>query len=90
MKHQIDDLRDPNFRAEASLLKSGWVNYGHAGTIRVDVFERARHDTVCVYGIKTGRRGMDIPRLDEIVGRVRAVYPETRRTLITAVRPYAR
>lgn len=87
LKHQIDDLDDPNFRAEVSLLKSGEEHYGHEGTIRIDVFERVRHDTVCVYDIKTGARSMSLPRFDEIATRVNGAYGGIQRIVITEVRP---
>lgn len=88
LKHRIDGLGDPNFRAEVSLLKSAWGNYGQDGTIRIDVFELAHHDTVCVYDIKTGSSGMSLPRFDEIASRVNSIYRGAiRRILITEVRP---
>ena len=36
-------------------------------TIRIDVLEyNEKNDTVCVYDIKTGRRGLSLPRMIEI------------------------
>jgi hypothetical protein len=88
VKHQIDALRNPDFRAEVSLLKSIEARYGHEGTVRIDVFERTKDNTVCVYDIKTGSRGMSMPRWDDIAGRANDVFERPRRIILTEIRPY--
>ena len=78
---------DPHFRAEVSLLKSKEEAYGQAGTIRVDVLERVDDRTVCVYDIKTGRRGLSIGRMNEIATNVNMRYPGTGRIVVIEARP---
>lgn len=86
MKHQIDALGDPNFLAEKSFLKSEEARYGDRGSIRIDVFERVRDDTVCVYDLKTGTRGLNGARLAEISDHVLAKFPSVSRLIVTEVR----
>ncbi len=79
--------RDPNFRAELSLSKSEGESYGTKDTIRVDVLENVRNGTVCVYDIKTGNRGLDIARMNEIAFNVNRYYPGTQRVIVIETRP---
>ena len=89
LKHQIDNLRNPNFRAEVSLLKglADDATYGAKGSIRIDVFENVGNGTVCVYDIKTGRSGLSPARMAEIATTVLAAYPGTRRIIVSEIRP---
>lgn len=88
LKQQIEALRDPNLRAEISLLKSQDMDrYGERGSIRVDVFKRVGNGTVCVYDIKTGKEGLSLSRFKEIAIRVLRIYPETTRIVISEIRP---
>jgi hypothetical protein len=88
--------RDPDFRAEVSLLKTQAasleaenqeVRYGSAASIRVDILENTRHNTVCVYDIKTGRSGMSAARFSEIAHTVYRRFPQTQRIIVIEVRP---
>lgn len=87
----INGLGDSNYRAEVSLIKTKLetdADYGERGSIRVDVFEnRPATSTVCVYDPKTGNRGLDFPRMNEIAQTVQRVYPTTQRIIITEIRP---
>jgi len=47
----------------------------------------ADQGTVCVYDIKTGRRGLSCPRMDEIAFNVHRLYPGTQRIIVIEVRP---
>jgi hypothetical protein len=78
--------RDPNFRAEASLLKSEVAGYGILGSRRVDVLENPGKGTVCVYDIKTGVRGLSFARARELASTVLTIYPGTQRIIVTEVR----
>ena len=82
-----DFPRDLDFRAEYSLIKSKAADYGERGSIRVDVLERVNSDTVCVYDIKTGDRGLGAARMDEIAFNVNRLYPGTRRVIVIETRP---
>lgn len=79
--------RDPNFRAEVSLLKSEDERYGRKDTFRIDVFENPGSGTVCIYDIKTGRSGLTPARMLELASTVQYYYPFTQRIIVTEVRP---
>jgi hypothetical protein len=89
IKRQIDEMHDPDFRAEVSHLKGveDAQGYGTKGTVRVDVLERRDRETVCVYDIKTGRSGLSVPRFGEIASSVFSAYGPVKRIIITEVRP---
>ena len=87
LKQQISDLRDPDFRAEVSYLKSLEDGYGKKDSIRIDVLENVGDGTACVYDIKTGRRGLSIPRIKEIATNVFGAFPRTRRIIVSEIRP---
>jgi hypothetical protein len=87
VKEQIDRLYDPNFRAEVSISKTQDETYGTRGSIRIDVLENVGNGTVCVYDIKTGRRGLSTRRSAEIVGTVFQRYSGTRRIILIETRP---
>ena len=87
LSQQIKDLKDPNFRAEVSILKTDAETYGTKDSIRVDVLERVGDGTVCVYDIKTGRSVLTPGRMAEISGRVLNIYRDTTRMIVTEVRP---
>jgi hypothetical protein len=88
LKQDIDTLADRDFRAEVSLMKSDpKVHYGIRGSIRVDVLENVGNGTVCVYDIKTGERGLSLPRSKEIAGEVYSYYTRTTRIIVVETRP---
>ena len=89
-----EDPEDPNFRAEFSAWKTKAADpgaqpprYGQKGTIRVDVLENRQDNTVCVYDIKTGERGLLPGRIKEIVQSVLKHYPDAVRIIVTEIRP---
>jgi len=95
--------RDPNFKAEVSELKTleeappeakppiheqgKEVKYGTKDSIRVDVLENVGNGTVCVYDIKTGRKGLDPARMAEIARAVKRSYGAESQIIVTEVRP---
>lgn len=87
LKRQIVELHDPNFRAEVSYVKNIEENYGKKDSIRIDVLEKVGDGTVCVYDIKTGRRGLSLPRTAEIAKNVFGAYSDTRRIIVSEIRP---
>jgi hypothetical protein len=89
LRHQIQNLRNPNFRTEVSLLKGleDDARYGAKGSIRIDVLENVGNGTVCVYDIKTGRSGLSPARMAEIAGTVLTAYPRTQRIIVSEIRP---
>lgn len=86
IKDEINPLKDPDFFAERSFLKELQARYGDRGSIRIDVFERVRDDTVCVYDLKTGTSGLSVPRMTEISTHVLAKFPSVARLVVTEVR----
>lgn len=65
----IKDLNDPNLKGEKSFLKSGTEAndpYGAKGSIRIDVLEAAKNNTVCAYDIKTGVSGLGPARMAKL------------------------
>jgi len=87
IRDEIKKKFDPNLRAEVSLLKVKEETYGKKGTVRVDVLEKTEGSTVCVYDIKTGRRGLSKPRMTEIAANVQKAYPGTTRIIVIETRP---
>jgi hypothetical protein len=84
---QIRVLDDPNFRAEASFIKSRDAGYGEVGSKRIDVLENVGNGTVCVYDIKTGTRGLALQRSGEIAGAVHYYFPRTQSIIVIETRP---
>jgi hypothetical protein len=65
------------------------TRYGRSGTIRVDVYQTMQDEqgTVCVYDLKTGNRGMSLPRISEFAYRAKKVFPNAKRVIVMEVRP---
>ena len=87
LKKQIEALDDPDFRAEVSYVKNKEENYGRKDSIRIDVLENVGDGTVCVYDIKTGRRGLSVARTAEIAMNVFKAFPGTQRFIVSEIRP---
>ena len=51
------------------------------------MYWRVGDGTVCVYDIKTGRRGLSVARTAEIATNVFKAYEGTRRIIISEIRP---
>jgi hypothetical protein len=66
---QINGLGKSDFVAEVSRIKSKEADarYGEKGSIRIDALENHSDiSTVCVYDPKTGKRGLSLPRSNEL------------------------
>ena len=88
LKQKIDNSGDKKLAAEVSFFKQMTEgSYREKGSIRIDVLEPTDKETVCVYDIKTGRRGLYFPRMTEIASNVLRRYPDTKRIIVTEVRP---
>jgi hypothetical protein len=87
LKDQIDDMNDPNFRAEVSVLKSLEETYGTKDSVRIDVFENTGKGTVCVYDIKTAKRGLSLPRSLEIATKVHSSFSGVESIMVIEIRP---
>jgi hypothetical protein len=57
---------------------------------RIDGYQKRPKDTVCVYDIKTGRRGLSMRRKKEIASKIAGSYPGTRRVVVCEIRPQGR
>lgn len=53
----------------ANSAEEGGAYYGEAGSTRLDIVERVDATTVCVYDIKTGRRGLSMSRVLDLGSR---------------------
>lgn len=83
-------MKDNYLKAEISFLKGLEAGYGDKDTIRIDGIGRVkeRPDTVCIYDIKTGIRGLSFPRMLEMVVNSKKAYNgEIRNFIVTEVRP---
>ncbi|MCB1502572.1 MAG: hypothetical protein KDK07_22810 [Bauldia sp.] len=87
LKRQIDQLAEASFRAEVSVLKTINEAYGLKDSIRVDVLEDVRNGTVCVYDIKTGKRGLGFNRAVEVARKVADAFGSAHRLIIIEIRP---
>lgn len=86
LEEKIKGLGDKDLSTEVSYLKTlgetgekpanvdDKVRRGQKGSIRIDVFENTRNETVCVYDIKTGKSGLYPARSLEIARAVYARY----------------
>jgi hypothetical protein len=63
---------------------------GSNGDRRIDGYQKRPKDTVCVYDIKTGRRGLSMRRRKEIASKIAGSYPGTRRVVVCEIRPQGR
>ena len=80
--------KDPDFRAETSLLDSKLERYGAKDTKRIDVLENTRKEaTVCIHDGKTGKRPLTFSEMRKLVAAAHSFYPGTKRVIITEVRP---
>src|SRR5262249_61416115 len=95
-----DDPKNPDFRAEFSLLKTleadpnatipkDFPKYGERDTVRMDSFEKLRVDTACAYDIKTGEKILPISRMHQIVDTIRKYWPKVDRKFGIEVREEA-
>jgi hypothetical protein len=57
---------------------------------RIDGYQKRPKDTVCVYDIKTGRRGLSMRRKKEIASKIAGSYPGTKRVVVCEIRPQGR
>lgn len=99
LDHDIKGLPNTNLLSEVSLLKTleetgssferntPFARYGASGSIRIDVFENAGNNTICVYDIKTGKSSLSVPRMREIAQTANLHFPGTSRIIVTETRP---
>lgn len=94
LKNKIASRKDDSFKAEPSYWKAVEdfgkavvANYGQINTLRVDVLEEVADGTVCVYDIKTDKRGFSLYRMKEISAAVHRNYPGARDFFVIEVRP---
>jgi hypothetical protein len=64
------------------------TKYGTKGSIRIDVLESPKAETVCVYDIKTGRSRLYPGRTAEIAANVYSRFPNARRIIVIETRPH--
>jgi hypothetical protein len=92
LEHLIKNDPLTNLQAEVSRVKSERANqdYGIKDSVRIDVLECAEARTTCAYDIKTGESrnsGLSPRRMREIALHAIKACPDTRRVVVTEVRP---
>ncbi len=92
LEHLIKNDPLTNLQAEVSRVKSERANqdYGIKDSVRIDVLECAEAGTTCAYDIKTGESrnsGLSPRRMREIALHAIKACPDTRRVVVTEVRP---
>lgn len=94
-KDFVESLKNENFRAERSFLKEAAdptsrdeLDIGYPRSVRVDAYEyRPESGTLCVYDLKTGRRGLSVPRSDILATAAYLGIRDVRRVIMLEVRP---
>ncbi len=82
---KIMSLKDPTLTSEQSLLKRMEESLIDFSAVRVDVLEDRNVGPICVYDLKTGRRGLSRSRAIEFATRLAYLG---RPIIIIEVRPY--
>jgi hypothetical protein len=88
LSDQVRDLKDLFFRSEVSFIKSTGIDadYGEKGSLRIDVLEKVKNDTVCVYDIKTGKTLLYPGRSAEIATTVYNRFGPVNKVIVTEIR----
>ena len=94
-KNVVNELHNENFRAERSFLKEAAeptskeeLDIGYPRSVRVDAYEYRPEDrTLCVYDLKTGRRGLSVRRSDIIATAAYLGMSKVDRVIMIEVRP---
>jgi hypothetical protein len=84
----VNAQRKPTLKAERSYTKAGIETGRIAGAIRVDVLEERDDGTLCIYDIKTGRRGLAMSRVREFALRTSKRIEGYRDIVVIEVRPF--
>lgn len=87
LRRKVDALSDPDLKAELSLSKTLDEALLRPGSIRIDVVEDSGIGPICVYDIKTGRRGLTSKRVREFARRL-SLRSRGRVIIISEIRPY--
>ncbi|MGX1789817.1 hypothetical protein ACWIGM_23920 [Bosea sp. NPDC055332] len=94
-KNFVNDLHNENFRAERSFLKEAAeptskdeTAAGYSRSVRVDAYEYKPEDrTLCVYDLKTGRRGLSVRRSDILATAAYLGMSKVDRVIMIEIRP---
>jgi hypothetical protein len=86
LKSALEPREDPNYRANKPKLEA---KHGQRGTVRFDAYENHRRiSTVCVYDPKTGRRGLSLPRMNELAAAAFELFKyHAQNFIVMEVRP---
>ena len=76
---------DTNLKSEESVEKA--KEEDAEGWIRIDVYEWANDEIICIYDIKTGKSGLSYARMWEIARTIAKKYRSVRFIILTEVRP---
>lgn len=75
-------------KSERSYTKAGMETGRIAGTIRIDVIEERDDGTLCIYDIKTGKRGLAMSRVREFALRASKKLEGYSDVVVVEVRPF--
>jgi hypothetical protein len=64
------------------------TRWGKKGSLRIDVLENTENGMVCVYDIKTGKKGLSARRIAEIARAVYLRHPFASGFVVTEMRPH--
>jgi hypothetical protein len=64
------------------------TRWGKKGSLRIDVLENTENGMVCVYDIKTGKKGLSARRIAEIARAVYLRHPSASGFVVTEMRPH--
>lgn len=93
-KRFVEELKQANFRAERSFVKeqadptsAEEIDRGYRPSVRVDGYEYTKEHTLCIYDLKTGRRGLSNRRADILANAARLGFSNVQRIIVVEVRP---
>lgn len=85
---RIKALEDPELKSDYSIREDGSDSHrGKNKTIRLDLYERVVPGVTCIYGYKTGVRGLAWSNVERLLPTALKHFPDTQRIMIIQVRP---
>ena len=84
----LEETGEPPKQPEKEPGERQKTRWGKKGSLRIDVLENTKNGMVCVYDIKTGKRGLSARRTAEIARAVYLRYPGASGFIITEMRPH--
>jgi hypothetical protein len=86
LKYTVNLRDDPNLKAEVARFEGEPADVWQAGHVRFDVLERTPADIVCIYDLKTGRRGFPPKRADDYAREAALAFPYSKTFIAIEIR----